>query len=77
MAGGGGGMAGGQQGLQERERTTWLAEDEDVWGTEPTAGPGVLGRDLMDSDDGDLDDYSEYSEAAKPQRHSRTRTPTR
>jgi hypothetical protein len=74
---GGGGMAGGQQGLQERERTTWLAEDEDVWGTEPSVGPGVLGRDLMDSDDDDLDDYSEYSEAAKPQRHSPTRTQAR
>jgi len=73
----GGGMAGGQQGLQERERTTWLAEDEDVWGTEPSVGSGVLGRDLVDAADDDLDDYSEYSEAAKPQRHSPTRTQTR
>jgi hypothetical protein len=73
----GGGMAGAQQGLQERERTTWLAEDEDVWGTEPSVGPGVLGRDLMDFGDDDLDDYSEYSEVTKPQRHSPTRTQTR
>ncbi|HEY2579884.1 MAG TPA: hypothetical protein VGI74_26525 [Streptosporangiaceae bacterium] len=69
MAGGGmGGMGGmgGQQGNQERERTTWLSEDEDVWGTDPSVGPGVLGRDFMDLDD--VDDDSEFPEPAEQQR---------
>ena len=43
--------AGGQQQQQERERTTWLAEDEDVWGTDPTVGPAVIGRDFFDDED--------------------------
>ena len=73
----GGGMGGAQQGLQERERTTWLAEDEDVWGTEPTVGPGVLGRDLMGSDDGDDLDYEEYPEAQEPRRRRQARGQTR
>ncbi|SHH05911.1 hypothetical protein [Streptoalloteichus hindustanus] len=29
---------------QERERATWLVEDEDVWGANPDAPPGVIGR---------------------------------
>ncbi len=46
MGGMGGGMGGGAggQGGQERQRTTWLAEDEEVWGTESGAVSGVIGR---------------------------------
>jgi hypothetical protein len=64
MAGGGmGGMGGQQQGQNgERERTTWLAEDEDVWGTDPDVGPAVLGRDLAAYDD--ADDFDDYAETA-------------
>lgn len=40
---GGGGGGGGKEG-QERERTTWLSEDEEVWGTDPDLAPMVLGR---------------------------------
>ncbi|MGP3925589.1 hypothetical protein [Streptomyces sp. 8N616] len=42
----GGGMAGGAGGAgdQERERNTWLTEDEDVWGADADVAPGVLGR---------------------------------
>ncbi|HEX5540315.1 MAG TPA: hypothetical protein VFX60_01935 [Micromonospora sp.] len=45
--GGAGGMAGmGGQGTrfdgQEHDRNSWLHEDEDVWGTEGDAPPGVL-----------------------------------
>ncbi|MFG2905176.1 hypothetical protein ACGF13_08960 [Kitasatospora sp. NPDC048286] len=29
---------------KDRQRTTWLAEDEEVWGTESTAVAGVIGR---------------------------------
>ncbi|KJE19671.1 hypothetical protein FF36_06039 [Frankia torreyi] len=44
--GGMGGLGGGGQGQQpkERQRNTWLTEDEDVWGTEPECAPAVVGR---------------------------------
>ncbi|MBV6699318.1 WXG100 family type VII secretion target [Kitasatospora aureofaciens] len=42
MGGMGGGMGG--QGEKDRQRTTWLAEDEEVWGTETGAVNGVIGR---------------------------------
>ncbi|MEU4556721.1 WXG100 family type VII secretion target [Micromonospora violae] len=42
--GGGGGMGGGGE-EKDRERKTWLAEEEDVWGTEPDVLVGVIGRD--------------------------------
>jgi hypothetical protein len=56
-AGGGGGMPYGGQGHpgggaggkeDERERTTWLLEDDDVWGAGSGAGSGVLGRPDFD-----------------------------
>ncbi|MFF4168848.1 AAWKG family protein [Streptomyces sp. NPDC001744] len=43
----GGGMGGaGGQGTQsdERERSTWISEDEDVWGTDEGGVAGVIGR---------------------------------
>lgn len=43
MGGMGGGMGAGQ-GEKDRQRTTWLAEDEEVWGTETGAVDGVIGR---------------------------------
>jgi hypothetical protein len=46
MFGGMGGQGGGQQ-QQDRERSTWLAEDEDVWGTDPDAVPAVIGREAV------------------------------
>ncbi|MGW3652425.1 hypothetical protein [Streptomyces sp. NPDC000878] len=46
MMGGMGGMGagGGGERNQERERTTWLAEDTAVWGTDPELAPTVVGR---------------------------------
>ncbi|MEW2358909.1 hypothetical protein [Spirillospora sp. NPDC029432] len=39
-----GGMGGqGNQGDQERERETWLTEDEDVWGADDDTAPPVIG----------------------------------
>ena len=40
-----GGMGGGS-GAQdkERERSTWLTEEEDVWGVDPDCSPAVIGR---------------------------------
>lgn len=39
------GGAGAPGGGQERERTTWLVEDEDVWGADPDGlAPTVIGR---------------------------------
>ncbi|MGV9315432.1 AAWKG family protein [Streptomyces sp. NPDC003691] len=43
--GGMGGMGGGQGGQsEERERATWVSEDEDVWGTDEGGVAGVIGR---------------------------------
>ncbi|MFD0567157.1 hypothetical protein ACFQ2M_38270 [Kitasatospora saccharophila] len=39
-----GGGAAGAPGEKDRRRTTWLAEDEKVWGTETGAVHGVIGR---------------------------------
>ena len=45
MGGMGGGMGGARAGQdQDRERTTWLEEDEDVWGANQEAAPRVLGK---------------------------------
>ncbi|GAB2847459.1 hypothetical protein GCM10027176_58840 [Actinoallomurus bryophytorum] len=43
MMGGGAGGAGGEK-PQERERQTWLSEDEEIWGTRVAVGSGVVGR---------------------------------
>ncbi|WP_187233755.1 hypothetical protein [Actinomadura sp. HBU206391] len=40
MGAGGGGQGGNEE---ERERTTWLTEDEDVWGADGDATPPVIG----------------------------------
>ncbi|WP_026120074.1 hypothetical protein [Nocardiopsis potens] len=42
--GGMGAGAGAGAGNQERNRSTWLTEDEKVWGTSASGGPAVLGR---------------------------------
>ena len=55
------GAAGGQD--KERERTTWLAEDEEVWGTDPDVSPSVIGRD--EYIDGDRDERDPWSPAPK------------
>jgi hypothetical protein len=41
MGGGGGRGGGGDE--EEHERSTWLAEDEDVWGADGDAAPPVIG----------------------------------
>jgi hypothetical protein len=42
---GGGGGAGGQQTQSsDRERASWMEEDEDVWGTDEGGAPAVIGR---------------------------------
>jgi hypothetical protein len=49
MPGMGGGMGGAGNGNKEsdRERTTWLAEDDEVWGTDPDCAPAVVGREAV------------------------------
>ncbi|MEV5544075.1 hypothetical protein AB0L13_45485 [Saccharopolyspora shandongensis] len=44
MGGMGGAGGGGGNGDRERERQTWLSEDEEVWGAHLAAGDGVIGR---------------------------------
>ncbi|MFD4322282.1 AAWKG family protein [Streptomyces sp. NPDC058548] len=43
--GGGQNGAGQQTQSSDRERANWLAEEEDVWGTEEDVNPAVLGRE--------------------------------
>ena len=71
MGGGMGGMGGGMGGNQERERSTWLAEDEDVWGTEPGVGVGVLRPDTLDEPD--TEDYPEPPEPTRRPRERRSK----
>ncbi|MFJ1562592.1 hypothetical protein [Streptomyces mirabilis] len=40
-------MGAGQRG-GERERTTWLTEDEDIWGADCDTSDGVIGRPRPD-----------------------------
>ncbi|MFC3521582.1 hypothetical protein ACFPZ0_21515 [Streptomonospora nanhaiensis] len=49
MMGGMGGMGGGQDN-RERQRTTWLSEDERVWGTNAAQNRTVLGRPVPGAD---------------------------
>ncbi|MFH8885327.1 hypothetical protein [Streptomyces californicus] len=44
MGMGGGAPGGGGGSGNDRQRNVWLSEDEEVWGTEPEAGTGVIGR---------------------------------
>ncbi|WP_320065630.1 hypothetical protein [Micromonospora sp. RTGN7] len=39
-----GGSGTGNQRERDRERSTWLKEDEEVWGTDPECAPAVIGR---------------------------------
>ncbi|MFG1610223.1 WXG100 family type VII secretion target [Actinoplanes sp. NPDC049265] len=70
------GAAGNQD--KERERTTWLAEEEEVWGTDPDVSPAVVGRD--EYADADHDERAPWSPAPRqptgptgPARGGRTR----
>jgi hypothetical protein len=49
-----GGQPGGEK--KERERQTWLSEDEKVWGTHVTASLGVIGRPEDDEDEIDSEE---------------------
>ncbi|MCM4084242.1 WXG100 family type VII secretion target [Paractinoplanes hotanensis] len=72
MGGMGGGAGGGGQQEKDRERRTWLAEDEEVWGTDPGVTPSVIGRD--DTAD-ELEDDRAYP--AVPHRPDSPREPAR
>jgi hypothetical protein len=54
MGGMGGGMGGGDK--NERERQTWLSEDEKVWGTDVAADMAVIGRPDDDEDEIDAEE---------------------
>jgi hypothetical protein len=64
-----GGMGGNGRDKKERERQTWLSEDEKVWGTDALAGTGVIGR----PDEGD--EEFDVEELAVPTRPVRTPPP--
>jgi hypothetical protein len=56
MGGPMGGMGGPGGSKEERERQTWLSEDEEVWGTSAAVGAGVIGRPDEDEDEFDPDE---------------------
>jgi hypothetical protein len=62
MMGGAGGAAAGQP--QERERQTWLSEDEDVWGTRVDVGSGVVGR--LDEEEDELEELPMDAPSRRP-----------
>ncbi|MFI6078703.1 hypothetical protein ACIA5C_45020 [Actinoplanes sp. NPDC051343] len=66
-----GGMGGNGQ-EKERERTTWLAEEEEVWGTDPDVTPAVIGRDEADAEEQE-DPRTPWMPTTRPP----TRTPAR
>lgn len=72
--GGMGGMGGGPGGNNEksRERSTWLTEDEDVWGTDPDCAPAVVGRgDDLDVDVVDVPTVPGWSRPTDPREDAR------
>ncbi|MEU5941328.1 hypothetical protein ABZ807_19560 [Micromonospora sp. NPDC047548] len=60
---------------KDRERSTWLVEDEDVWGTDPTCAPAVIGRG--DNTDFDAIERGEWepAPAASPATATERSTP--
>ncbi|MDI2027553.1 hypothetical protein QFW96_02970 [Saccharopolyspora sp. TS4A08] len=65
-----GGMGGQQGDKSERERQTWLSEDEDVWGTNADAGMGVIG--LPDEADFDVDEQIAAGPVRPPRQPQQT-----
>ncbi|MEU5844927.1 hypothetical protein [Saccharopolyspora shandongensis] len=70
MMGGMGGMGGQGNGDRERERQTWLSEDEDVWGTDTDACRDVIGR--PDEADYELDEQVVTGPVRPPRQPART-----
>jgi|GEM_PF-2502844 len=63
-----GGMGHGNNESKERERQTWLSEDEDVWGINAAAGIGVIGR--PGCDDHEVEESLVTAAPSRPSRHS-------
>jgi hypothetical protein len=70
MMGGGGGGAPGEK-PQERERQTWLSEDEEIWGTRVGVRSGAIGR--LDEED----DVEEFPLVGPSRGQRRADTPRR
>jgi hypothetical protein len=70
-----GGLGGGSGNEKSRERSTWLTEDEDVWGTDPDCAPAVIGRgdDFDTSEPIDLPAIPEGPRPARPGRNQPVR----
>jgi len=75
------GMGGMGQGAQQadgkdRERQTWLVEEDDIWGTDPQVGAAVIGR----GDGAAPQEEQEYGQEVTPEQPGgprRTRQPRR
>jgi hypothetical protein len=71
MMGGGGAGAGGEK-PQERERQTWLLEDEEIWGTRVNVRSGAIGR--LDEEENEVE---EVPLVGPTRRQRRAETPRR
>jgi hypothetical protein len=72
MGGMGGVPNGGKE--QERERKTWLTEDEEVWGTDPGVVSAVIGRDPIPDAEVETDVRSQRSSGTPGSPYAPTRT---
>jgi hypothetical protein len=69
----GGGQGAGGEKPQERERQTWLSEDEEIWGTRVDIGSGVIGR--MDEEEFEADEILLVGPARRQRRADTPRRP--
>jgi hypothetical protein len=71
MMGGGAGAGGDKP--QERERQTWLSEDEEIWGTRADVGSGVIGR--LEEEEFDVEEVPLTGPTRRQQRADTPRRP--
>jgi hypothetical protein len=71
MMGGGAGAGGDKP--QERERQTWLSEDEEIWGTRAGVGSGVVGR--LEEEEFDVEEVPLTGPTRRQQRADTPRRP--
>jgi hypothetical protein len=73
--GGMGGMGGSGSSPEgkDRERQTWLVEDDDIWGTDPEVGAAVIGRGDSTGDE----EEQEYGREITPEQPGGPRRPSR
>jgi hypothetical protein len=70
---GGGGAGGAGEKPQERERQTWLTEDEEIWGTRVDVRSGAIGR--LDEEEDEIEELPMVGPARRQRRADTPRRP--